>query len=146
MEDFDFSDGGSLTWNEPPPTQIVKAVPYTVDHNSTRQLHEGTKNATLSWQFDLTEIKFASLAIWFNGTSIAGVQSSGSGPEPGFENQFGIDWIPNQTFVRLIIFNVTTEEKGTFTCRVLALRKMAGFASFEFKSKVQVDVVGKSKF
>ena len=131
-----------MTWNEPPPTQIVQAVANPKDHSSSRQLHEGTINAYLSWQFDLTEINFSSLVILFDGTTVAGVTSLGSGPEHGFENQFDIDWIPNQTFVRLIIFNVTTKESGTFTCRV-AVHRMRGFASFQFDSNVQVDVVGK---
>ena len=83
-----------------------------------------------------------SLTIFFNGTAIAGVTSSGSGPEPGFENRFDFHWISNQTFARLIIFNVATEEHGTFICRV-STQQMTGFGSFQFESNVQVDVVGK---
>ncbi|KAK2557523.1 hypothetical protein P5673_020270 [Acropora cervicornis] len=135
------TDGESLTWNQPPPTQTVEAVGHTVNHFSNRKLHEATANANLSWQFDLINLKFLSLAVFFNGTAIAGVRSSGrSGPEPGFENRFEFHWIPNQTFARLIIFNVTTEENGTFTCRV-AVQQTKGFGSFQFESNVQVDVV-----
>ncbi|XP_015774926.1 PREDICTED: uncharacterized protein LOC107353119 [Acropora digitifera] len=139
-EAFDFSDRGRLTWNEPPPTQIVQAVANPEDHSSSRQLHEGTINAYLSWQFYLTELNFSSLVILFDGTTVAGVTSLGYGPEHGFENKFDIDWIPKQTFVRLIIFNVTAKESGTFTCRV-AVHERSGFASFQFDSNVQVDVV-----
>ena len=133
-----------MTWNEPPPTKIVQALFNPVDHFSNRQLREGNINVTLSWQFDLTELSFHSLVILFDGTTIAGVKSSGFGSQPGFEKQFGIDWSANQNFVKLIIFNVTTEENGIFTCRVAA-HPMTGFGSFQFKSNVQVDVVGKCK-
>ena len=120
----------------------MQAVANPEDHSSSRQLHEGTINAYLSWQFYLTELNFSSLVILFDGTTVAGVTSLGYGPEHGFENQFDIDWIPKQTFVRLIIFNVTAKESGTFTCRV-AVHERSGFASFQFDSNVQVDVVGK---
>ena len=133
-----------MTWNEPPPTQIVEAALKTVDHFSSKQLHEGTNNANLSWQFDLSDLKFTSLAILFGTTIIAGVGSSGPGPQPGFENQYGIDWISNQNFVRLIIFRVTFEQNGRFTCLVTA-GQTTGFVSFRFESIVQVDVVGKLK-
>ena len=140
-ETFDyFSDGRSLTWNEPPPTQNVQAVGDPVDHFSSRQLFEGTINATLRWQFDLTELIFDELVILFGGTTIAGVKSQRSGPEPGFENRFGIDWSSSQHFVKLIIFTVKIEENGTFTCRV-ATDAVTGFGSFTFESIVQVDVV-----
>ncbi|XP_067016174.1 uncharacterized protein [Acropora muricata] len=136
----DVVDGGSLTWNEPPPTQVVQAVANPEDHFSSRQLHEGTINANLSWQFDLTELNFRSLVILFDGTTVAGVTSSGFGPEYGFVNQYDIDWIPNKNFLTLIIFSVTTEQNGKFTCRV-AVHTMTGFASFQFDSHIQVDVV-----
>jgi len=133
------TDGRSLTWNEPPPTQNVQAVADPVDHFSSRQLHKGKINATLSWQFDLTELTFDGLNILFDGTVIAGVKSQRSGTQPGFENRFGIDWSSSQRFVKLIIFNVTIEENGTFTCRV-ATDAVTGFGSFTFESIVQVDV------
>ena len=133
-----------MTWNEPPPTQIIEAVANPVDHFSSRQLREGNMDANLSWQFNLTELKFDLLEIFFDMTSIAGADSSGSAPQSGFENQFGIDWSPNQNFVRLIIFNVTIEVNGTFSCRVTA-KRMKGVGSFLFESIVRVDVVGKVK-
>ncbi|XP_067030309.1 uncharacterized protein [Acropora muricata] len=137
---FPETDGESLRWNEPSPTQNVQAVADPVDHFSSRRLHKGKINATLSWQFDLTELTFDELNVLFDGTVIAGVKSQISGTQPGFENRFGIDWSSSQQFVKLIIFNVTMEENGTFTCRV-ATDAVTGFASFTFESIVQVDVV-----
>ena len=120
----------------------MQAVAAPVHHFSSRQLHEGNINTTLRWQFDLTELIFDELVILFDGTTIAGVKSQRSGPEPGFENRFGIDWSSSQHFVKLIIFNVTIDENGTFTCRV-ATDAVIGFGSFTFESIVQVNVVGK---
>lgn len=120
----------------------MQAAADPVDHFSSKRLHEGKINATLSWKFDLTELNFDSLVILFNGTTIAGVRSQRSGLLPGFEKQFGIDWSPSPHFVKLIIFKVTAEENGTFICRVFT-DSATGFSSFIFKSIVQVDVVGK---
>ena len=143
-EAFDFSDGASLTWNEPSPTQIVQAAADPVKHFSSRQLFEGTTNATLSWHFGLTELIFRSLVIFFEGNSVARVSSSVTGIPPSYANRFGLDWIPNQKLVKLFIFNVTTENNGTFSCRVTA-DSQDRFNVFQFRSNVQVDVVGKIK-
>ncbi|XP_044180357.1 fibroblast growth factor receptor 2-like [Acropora millepora] len=141
---FPETDSRGLTWNEPPPTQSVQAVANPVNHFSSRQLREGNINATLRWQFDLTELNFRSLVILFDGTTVAGViKSSGFGPQPGFENQFGIDWSLSQTFVELVIFNVTVEENGRFTCQVYA-DAVEGYVYFRFESNVQVNVVAPS--
>ena len=120
----------------------MQAVADPVDHFSRRRLHEGNINATLRWQFDLTELNFLSLVILFNGTAIAGVRSQRPGLAPEFEKQFGIDWSPSPHFVKLIIFKVTAEENGTFICRVFT-DSVTGFSSFIFESIVQVYVVGK---
>ena len=120
----------------------MQAVADPVDHFSRRRLHEGNINATLRWQFDLTELNFVSLVIFFNGTEIAGVRSQKPGLVAGFEKQFGIDWSDSPHFVKLIIFNVTVEENGTFICRVNT-DPVTGFSPFLFESIVQVDVVGK---
>ena len=141
-EAFDFSDAGNFTWNEPPPTQIVQAVRDPVKHFSTRQLFEGTINATLSWHFGLTELIFKSLLIFFEGNSVARVSPSVTGTPPSYANRFGLDWIPNQNLVKLFIFNVTTEDNGTFSCEVTA-DSLDRFSEFQFTSNVRVDVVGK---
>ncbi|XP_074634733.1 lachesin-like [Acropora palmata] len=134
------TDGASLTWNKPLPTQIVQAAADSMKHLSSRQLFEGTTNATLSWHFGLTELIFKFLLIFFEGTSVALVSSSVIGIPPNYSNRFGLDWISNQNLVKLFIFNVTTEDNGTFSCRVSA-DSLDRFTEFEFRSDVQVDVV-----
>ena len=143
-EAFDFSDGENLTWNEPPPTQIVQAVANPVQHFSSRQLFEGTINATFSWHFGLTDLIFDFLIILFEGDSVARVSPSLTGIRPSYANRFGLDWIPNKNLVKLFIFNVTTEDNGTFSCRVAA-DSLDRFSEFRFTSNIQVDVVGKLK-
>ena len=122
----------------------MPAIGIPVDHFSNRELRQGTINASLKWRFNLTELRFLSLVVLFDGKAVGGATSSGQQLQREFENQFGFEWILNQTFVRLIIFNVTIKEQGTFTCRVKARAEKRPFA-FQFRSNVQVDVVGKRK-
>ena len=140
----DFSDGTSLTWNEPPPLLVVQAVKDPVKHFSSRQLFEGTINATLSWHFGLTELLFQALAISFEGKTVACISSSVNGTRPGYANRYGLEWIPNQKLVKLFIFNVSMEDNGTFSCRV-DVDSLDRFSAYQFTSNVQVDVVGKLK-
>ncbi|XP_067056810.1 fibroblast growth factor receptor 3-like isoform X1 [Acropora muricata] len=137
---FPETDGENLTWNEPPPTQIVQAVANPVQHYSSRQLFEGTINATFSWHFSLTDLIFDFLIILFEGNFAALVSPSLTGIRPPYANRFGLDWIPNKNLVKLFIFNVTTEDNGTFSCRVNA-NSLDRFSVFRFTSNIQVDVV-----
>ena len=133
-----------MTWYEPPPNQIVQAAVYPVKHFSSRQLFEGTINATLSWHFGLTELIFKFLLIVFEGNTVALASSSVTGTPPNYTNRFGLAWDPNQNLVKLFIFNVTTEDNGTFSCRVTA-DSLDRYSEFDFRSNIQVDVVGKLK-
>ena len=141
IEAFHFSDGKSLTWLQPLPIQTVQPV-SPVNHFSSRQLYEGTINATLIWHFRLNQLNFYALFISLNGIALTGGVSSGLNILAGLENQFGIDWTPNQNLVKLFIFNVTADKNGTFSCSVDAV-DVTGFAIFQFRSNVQVHVVGK---
>ncbi|XP_015776919.1 PREDICTED: limbic system-associated membrane protein-like [Acropora digitifera] len=135
---FPKSDGQSLTWEQPLPVQTVPSH-NPVDHFSSRKL-EGIINATLIWNFLLNQLNFVKLVIWLNGTPIAGVGSSGPEPQPGFENQFAIDWIANENLVKLFVFNVPLMENGTFTCEVTA-DEVKGYNEFQFRSHLQLYVV-----
>ena len=136
-EAFGFSEGESLTWNKPPPKQTVQANLFRPSvHLSSRELHEATINASLIWQFTLTALNFTGLYLSFNGTFFGNI-----GPlavlHSKLKHRFGLDWNHNQSIIRLIIFNVTSEETGTYSCKVLA----KGLWDYEFESNVQVDVV-----
>ena len=135
-----------MTWSYPPPTKVVQANSNPARHLSSRQLFEGTINATLSWQFALTDLIFKSVLIFIvgNPVTVARVSSSVIGTSPSYANRFGLDWIPNLNLVKLFIFNVTTEDNDIFSCRVTA-DSLDRFTEFQFRSNVQVDVVGKRK-
>ena len=140
-EAFDFSDGASITWKEPPPAKTVQAVGVISDHLSSRKLHEGTIE-NLSWQFNLTGLKLNKLVLSFNRTPFAQATPSGKVAQSRFRKQIGIHWIRNKTLITLIIQNATA---GTFTCQVNAFAvEGIGFPR-QFKSNVKVDVVGKLK-
>ena len=136
-------DAGELTWKEPLPIQTVQDDNIT-NHRSKIlvTLNEGNTNAIIRWHFVLKDLTFHSMTIWFGGQVIAGIRSSKQGPEPGFENRFGINWIVSQNLVTLTIFNATTDVNGIFTCEVSTER---GFGTFLFSSSVQVNIVGKVK-
>ena len=122
----------------------MQIVPYDnrTDHFSEKELCEGNTNATLKWQFTLTDLGFHSLTISFGGQVIAGVGPFAQGPEPGFENQYDIKWVASENLVTLLILNVTTEVNGVFTCEATTVRKNV---LYPFSSYVQVNVVGKVK-
>lgn len=131
------AEGESLTWNEPPPNQTIQAdLLNPLDHLSSGKLHAGTMNANLSWQFTLTALSFTGLHLSFNGIFFGNVEPL-TFLQSKLKHRFGLDWNHNQGIIRLIIFNVTSEESGTYSCKVLA----QGSYPYEFESKVQVDVV-----
>ena len=133
-----FSDGGSLTWNEPLPIQNIPDNAI-VEHTNHTTLPQGTY-ASLTWRFSLSsDLTFDSLTIRFDKEAIAGIWSSGQGVVPSFEDKYGITWIPSQR-ITLGIFHVTTAQNGTFVCEVTAAK---GHAIATWKSIIEVDVLGK---
>ena len=112
-----------------------------MDHTANKvQALEGLPKV-LSWNFSFTsDLSFNSLTISLGIPGVAGVRSSGqAGVESSFTDRFNFSWIPSQKFT-LIIFNVTADDNGTFTC-VLTLAK--GFSANSWESRIQVNVVGK---
>jgi len=132
------SDGGSITWYEPLPVETI--VDVNVYHTNSTQFLEGKINATLSWNFSLTaDLSFNTLNLKLNDVTIAGALSSGQhGVLDGFKERFDISWIPNQRVT--LIFNVSTNEDGTYACEVSTTER---FVTKVWKSKIQVNVVGK---
>ena len=101
-------------------------------------------NASLTWQFTLTALKFKYLVLSLNGTRIAVTTASIQMVDPRFENHFSLSWVSYQAFLRLTI-NMTIEKNGAlFTCQVYAMT-VNDSLMWPFRSNVQVDVVGKLK-
>lgn len=126
-----------MIWNEPPPKQTIQAgLLGPLVHLSRRELHEGTINANLSWQFTLTALNFTFLHLRFNRIFFGNIWPLGFS-QLKLKHRFGFDWNHSQSIVRLIIFNVTSEESGTYSCKVGA----QGSLPYQFESNIQVDVV-----
>ena len=110
-------------------------------HTNSTQLLEGATNATLSWNFSLTQgLSFTSLQLKFNDESIGGVLSGQARLIEAFTERFNFIWIPNQK-ATLMIFSVTSNESGTYDCVVTTTSQQ--FETKVWTSKIQVDVVGK---
>ena len=134
------SDGGSVTWYEPPPEETLSD--HQFDHKlKTVQLREGETESPLSWNFSFSSgLRFNGLTVTFNGVNVAGVLSSGlAGLENPSDQRFNFSWIPTEKFT-LVIVNVTDGESGIFTC---ALSLCPGFGCNNWESTIKVEVVGK---
>ncbi|XP_068685579.1 fibroblast growth factor receptor 4-like isoform X1 [Montipora foliosa] len=143
---FNLSDCASIQWKAPPPTQNISeaAVGDPEEHLSRTSLLEGTINGTLSWHFSLSsDLTFVTFSLKFNDTLIGKILPSGQFEVlQRFRNKYAIDWFPFQR-ITLIIFYVTTEMNGIFSCAVVA-QTPTGFVTFTSKNKVEVVVPPKT--
>ena len=133
------SDGGSVTWYEPPPveTSSNNSIELTTD---SRQLLEESRNVQLSWNFSLTGgLNLITVDITLNKVKVATVVplSGDSGLASGFEGRFNVTWTSQR--VTLIICNVTEDDDGEFTCE---LNTFQGAQNKIWKRKMKVEVVG----
>ncbi|XP_068685602.1 tyrosine kinase receptor Cad96Ca-like [Montipora foliosa] len=137
---FKLSDCVSIEWKAPPPTQNISeaALGGPEEHLSRASLLEGTINGTLSWQFSLSsDLTFFIIGLKFNGTLFGRILRTGEAQVlDNFRDKYAINWRPFQR-TTLIIFYVTTEMDGIFSCEVLA-RTPGGFVTFTSKNKVEV--------
>ena len=78
----------------------------------------------------------------FDSTPFAEALALGKVAQSRFPNQFGIHWIRNKTLITLMIANATN---GTLTCQVNAFGVEGIGLPLQFKSHVQVVVVGMLK-
>ena len=133
------SDCGSITWYEPPPvvTETDNTAPSVAD---STQLLRGV-NASLSWNFTLTGERFASAALKWKDTTVASIRPSLGiiAVTPGFEDRFNLTW-SNSLRATLVIFNVTAEYEGDFSCETSSV---VGVTLKLWTRKIQVAVVGK---
>lgn len=138
---FYSSDGTYFTWFEPPPVEVIS------DHNlvhyasNTTKLPLATTNVPLSWNFSLSGLFFISLNLRLNDEYIGGVPPAGAG-QPGiislYDQRFSLNWIPSEK-VTLTIFNLTTDDNGTFACELILFKSSSSF----WKSIIPVQVLGK---
>lgn len=110
------SDGGSITWHKPPPSETVTDPRVTSKTNKT--LTKGSLNEELTCGFSLTaDLSVITVTMNFGITPIATYLPSTLLVDPRFKSRVNASWIPTQ--LTLIVFNVTTADKGLYNCKVL---------------------------
>ena len=136
------SDGGSITWFEPPPSETV-TDPLIISA-ANKSLIKGSLNGELSCNFSVSaDLSIIIVSIRFGGTSVANFATSQQAlsVSPGFKSRFNVTWVPNK--LTLIFFNVTSQDEGEFRCDVLTLRS-PGAVIQTWKRKIQVSLLGES--
>lgn len=133
------SDGGSITWNEPPPVK-TPSNPAEVLPPAIVQVYEG-KPATLNWSYNLT-LNLSVGAIRFDDVRIVEINSDGSAGSVNakFQKRFSVSSTLGR--VSLSISAVTGADdkaNGPFSCKLID-------AKFDtWKRAIQVQVLGKIK-
>ena len=130
------SDGGSITWFEPPPVETTAYNNIVRTYNTS--LLEGSTNVELNWNFSLTkDLNFIVLNLRLGSDLVATVPENGqSDISLDFRGRVNVTWIPKR--VRLIILKVSTQDDGEFSCVVTT----TGGGSKEWRRKINVAVVG----
>ena len=134
------SDCGSITWYEPPP--VVTETDHTViSVADSKQLLRGV-DGLLSWNFTLTGEQFTSAVLTWKTVDVVSILPAFGvvSVVGGFEDRFNVTWSNSQR-ATLVIFNVTTEYEGDFSCTANSLD---GGRLKAWVRKVQVAVVGKA--
>ena len=135
---FYLSDGGSITWLEPPPFETVtdpSSIPAT-----NINLTKGSSNERLSCNFSLSaDLSLIVATIKLGGSSVASfVQNQQSlSVQTYFQNRFNVTWVPNK--LTLILLNVTSAEEGEYRCEVLSV----GSSVQTWARTIQVSLLGK---
>ncbi|XP_067030266.1 fibroblast growth factor receptor 1-like isoform X2 [Acropora muricata] len=120
MAIFRLSDGGSITWFEPPPFETV-TDPSSI-HATNINLTKGSSNEKLSCNFSLSaDLSLVTATIKLGGSSVVSfVQNQQRlSVQTGFENRFIVTWVSYE--LTLILLNVTSAEEGEYCCEVLTV-------------------------
>ena len=127
------SDGGNITWHEPPPFETITDAKISSTTHTT--LTKGFINEELSCNFSLTaDLSVLTVRMGFDGDNVATYIPS-TGIIPGsFVSRFSATWVP--TKMSLIVFNVTTADAGEYSCEVTTI-------DGTWTRTIQVAVLGK---
>ena len=115
-----YSDGGSITWFEPPPAQTVTG-PLRVS-STNKSLIKGSLNQELSCSFSLTAgLRIIAVSMKIGGRAVATFLRNQKtvSVEPSFASRFNATWFPNK--LTLIFFNVTAAEEKEYLCQVVSV-------------------------
>ena len=134
-----YSDGGSITWFEPPPSQTVTGpLPVSVTNKS---LIKGSINEELSCNFSLTAgLRIIAVSMKIGGRAAATFVPNQKTPsvEPSFASRLNATWFPNK--LTLILFNVTAAEEEEYLCQVVSVSPPQIWIR-----KIHVSLLGKLK-
>ena len=129
---------GSITWYEPPP--VVNETDSTVISEADgTQLLRGV-DGLLSWNFSLTE-QFTIVYLTWKTVNVVTIDTAFGVASviQGFNDRFNLTWSNSQR-ATLVIFNVSTEYEGDFSCKVFSFD---GRLTRSWIRKIQVAVIGK---
>ena len=131
-----YSDGGSITWFEPPPAQTVTG-PLGVSVTN-KSLIKGSINEELSCNFSLTAgLRITVVSMKIGGRAVVTFVPNLKTPsvEPSFASRLKATWLPYK--LTLIFFNVTAAEEKEYLCQVSVTPPQTWIR------KIHVSLVGK---
>ena len=111
-------------------------------HATSIQLREGSVNELLRWNFSLSKFVSFQVYLFFDGAYAALIDHGTTGFVGVYErfiSRFNISWIP-PSYATLIIFNVTTADKGTFRFEVWSYETKISLKVW--KCDLKVTIVG----
>lgn len=111
------TDGGKITWLEPPPFEIVADASKI--SRTSKEVIQGSLNVELSCKFGLTtDLSITSVSVKFHGDPVVTfVPNEVLRVEPVFAKRFNAVWVPNK--LTLILFSVTDAEEGEYSFEVM---------------------------
>ena len=132
------SDGGSITWFEPPPFATV-TEPFIISA-ANKSLIKGSPNEELSCNFSLTaDLRIITVSMKFGGRAAVTLVEKRQAPsvDPIFASRLNATWYLNK--LTLILFNVTDAEEGEYRCEVISF----GRSAQTWVRTIQVSLLGK---
>ena len=112
------SDGGSITWYEPPPFETL-TDPLSIS-SPNKSLIKGYIKEELNCNLSLTtDMSLIAMSMKFGITPIATYLRSQQALSvaPSLRSRFNATWIPSR--LRLIFLNVTSAYEGESLCEVV---------------------------
>ena len=138
MNQIFVSDGGSITWYDPPVIETV-TTPSSIS-SANKSLIKGSMNAELNCNFSLTtDLRLIIVSMKFGITPVATYLRSQQALSvvQGFRSRFNATWVPSR--LTLILLNVTSADEGEYLCEVVTF----GRSVYTWVRKIHVSLIGK---
>lgn len=138
MNQIFVSDGGSITWYDPPPFETVTSPPSISSAN--KSLIEGSINEELNCNFSLTtDLSLIIVSMKSGITPVATYlqRQQALSVTPSFRSRFNATWVPGR--MTLILLNAMSADEGEYLCEVVTF----GGSVETWVRKIQVSLLGK---